>query len=440
MAYLNSTTPQQYYEEGNYNNYQFISLKDIVDQFIVTYIGQDKIINSARRNDVAFHAQRALAELSFDTFKSCKSQEIVVPPSLQMILPQDYVNYTAISWVDSAGIKHRLYPTLGKTSNPTSYYQDSDGDFHIEAKGSITTGSDQLVLNSQYNNVYVGMMIKAPFGGIDSLIVDAISVSNNITTITMSDTATETFSDMPIQFVEADGSLIQNNQTNILTQGNTVGIGDTIITGSSAAAVSGVIVGMHVSSEHFPVGTKVTGVSGAVIFVDEESITGGISEDIGFTLQNYNSTTWNRYKTHVPSENNNDDYEVDNDIYDLNVGQRYGLDPSHAQINGSYYIDCVSGKIHFSSNVSGKTVVLDYISDTLGTDNEMQVHKFAEEAMYKYIAHAILASKANVPEYLVARFKKERFAEVRKAKLRLSNIKLEEITQVLRNKSKWIKH
>ena len=197
---------------------------------------------------------------------------------------------------------------------------------------------------------------------------------------------------------------------------------------------------MHVSSEHFPVGTKVTGVSGAVIFVDEESITGGISEDIGFTLQDYNSTTWNRYKTHVPSENNNDDYEVDNDIYDLNVGQRYGLDPSHAQINGSYYIDCVSGKIHFSSNVSGKTVVLDYISDTLGTDNEMQVHKFAEEAMYKYIAHAILASKANVPEYLVARFKKERFAEVRKAKLRLSNIKLEEITQVLRNKSKWIKH
>ena len=50
----------------------------------------------------------------------------------------------------------------------------------------------------------------------------------------------------------------------------------------------------------------------------------------------------------------------------------------------------------------------------------MQVHKFAEEAMYKWIAHAILASKANIPEYQVARFKKERFAAIRQAKLRLS--------------------
>jgi len=70
----------------------------------------------------------------------------------------------------------------------------------------------------------------------------------------------------------------------------------------------------------------------------------------------------------------------------------------------------------------------------------MVVHKFAEEAMYKYIAHAILATRANTPEYLVMRFKKELFAAKRNAKLRLSNIKLEEITQVMRNKSKQIKH
>ena len=38
------------------------------------------------------------------------------------------------------------------------------------------------------------------------------------------------------------------------------------------------------------------------------------------------------------------------------------------------------------------------------------------------------------------RLKKEKYAEMRKAKLRLSNIKLEEITQILRGKSKWIKH
>jgi hypothetical protein len=46
----------------------------------------------------------------------------------------------------------------------------------------------------------------------------------------------------------------------------------------------------------------------------------------------------------------------------------------------------------------------------------------------------------NIPEYLVARFKKEKFAAVRQAKLRLSNLKLEELTQILRGKSKQIKH
>ena len=70
----------------------------------------------------------------------------------------------------------------------------------------------------------------------------------------------------------------------------------------------------------------------------------------------------------------------------------------------------------------------------------MKVHKFAEEAMYKHIIYAVLSSKIDAPDYIVRRFKKERFAAVRQAKLRLSNIKLEEITQILRGKSKQIKH
>ena len=150
------------------------------------------------------------------------------------------------------------------------------------------------------------------------------------------------------------------------------------------------------------------------------------------------SKTWANYKSTIPSENNNDDYE--NETYWPSSGQRYGLDPQHSQTNGSFYIDCVSGKIHFSSNISGEVVILDYISDSLGTDNEMQVHKFAEEAMYKWILYSILSTRANVQEYIVRRYKKEKFAATRTAKLRLSNLKLEELTQILRGKSKQIKH
>ena len=64
--------------------------------------------------------------------------------------------------------------------------------------------------------------------------------------------------------------------------------------------------------------------------------------------------------------------------------------------------------LHFSSNLSGKLVVLRYISDTLGTVQELQVHKFAEEAMYKWIIYGILSVKWGVPEYIISRFNKEK--------------------------------
>ena len=68
----------------------------------------------------------------------------------------------------------------------------------------------------------------------------------------------------------------------------------------------------------------------------------------------------------------------------------------------------------------------------------MIVHKFAEEAMYKSIAYAILSTRLD-GQALVPRFKKEKFAAIRTAKIRLSNIKSQELIQILRGKSKRIK-
>ena len=289
MGLLDNQTQHAYYGGSSFGTYQFVSLEHIINQFIIAYVGEEKIITKVKRMDVAFHAQRALQELSFDTFKSTKSQEIEVPATLQMVLPQDYVNYVKLTWSDSAGIERILYPAI-KTSNPLDITQGVDG--------SYTT----------------------------------------------------------------DG-------TNLTTDNS--------------------------------------------------------------------SSTWESYKAHT-SNTNTDDYE--DDTHWPNEGVRYGIDPQHSQINGSFYIDELNGKIHFSSSINGKTVTLKYISDSLGTDAEMQVHKFAEEAMYKYIAHAVLATRKDMPEYLVNRFKKEKRAAIRQAKLRLSNIKIEELTQILRGKSKHIKH
>jgi len=129
-----------YYQGNELGNYQFTSLDDIITQFQIAYVGEDKIISKIKRTDVAFHAQRAMQELSFDTFKSIKAYQIDVPSTLVMSLPHDYVNYTKLTWVDSAGIKHPLYPT-SRTSNPFQIRQGDDGDY------LFVEGLEQLVNN-----------------------------------------------------------------------------------------------------------------------------------------------------------------------------------------------------------------------------------------------------------------------------------------------------
>ena len=84
-------------------------------------------------------------------------------------------------------------------------------------------------------------------------------------------------------------------------------------------------------------------------------------------------------------------------------------------------------------------MILKYISDGLGTDGEMIVHKFAEEAMYKSIAYAILSTTVN-GQALAPSFQRQKSTAIRNAKLRLSNLKIEELTQIMRGKSKFIKH
>jgi hypothetical protein len=447
MGLLNQTQ-QNYYSGNDHGNYQFTSLDDIITQFQIAYVGEDKIISKIKRSDIAFFAQRAMQELSFDTFKSCKSQEITVPATLQMILPQDYVNYTKISWVDSAGIKHPLYPT-SRTSNPSfNPLQDSDGDFILQAVGTLDRLLNTIVLDSEYKDILVGMTVTGPYIPSET-IVSATSNDNGITTITITDTAgnivypTHSNTGTTLTFSNTDGSLILPQKSSYIVENLDwdVGLADFKITANSADDIANIEVGMIVSHEYFPIGTVVTNVNDTTIVVNNlptTTVSSNGGEVLFISPDKIDTDTWSNYKSSTPSENNNDDYE--DDIYWPIDGNRYGLDPQHAQVNGSFYIDCVSGKIHFSSNISGKTVILDYISDSLGTDEEMQVHKFAEEAMYKCIAYAILSTRANTEEYIVRRFKKERFAEVRKAKLRLSNIKLEEITQILRGKSKQIKH
>jgi hypothetical protein len=492
MALL-TESQQQYYDGNNFGGYQFVSLEDIINQFIAVYVGEEKIISKARRLDVAFHAQRALAELSFDTFKSIKSQEIELPPTLTMPLPHDYVNYTKLSWSDSAGIKRPLHP-ISDTSNPFKILQNADKSYDFTVPSSVlikngdfpsdttiqtggnpdwfrtiiaATPTDEDIdvvsnaltftqggtaLNGTVTSRAYAVWQQVNVDGIDLLDLSVAGTSAAAATGKGSGTVRVGLSTLP-----HDVTITNPNKPNNPSVNHTDAIFDLFTTSGSSSLVKfndGLATASTKTLENIDVSAHSTVYILVTSFIEnftDSSVAAStnIVDDITLTYDGIvnnlqseeNSTTWTNYKSHDETTNSKvTAYDYDDDIYELNIGQRYGLEPSHSKINGSFYIDNLKGLIHFSSNISGETVILDYISDGLGTEEEMQVHKFAEEAMYKWMAHAILASRSNTPEYLIARFKKERFAAIRQAKLRLSNLKIEDITSILRGKSKWIKH
>ena len=470
---------------GKYGNYQFITLEDIINSFIVAYVGEDKIISKVKRADVAFHAQRSLAELSFDTLKSVKSLELEVPPSLTMPLPQDYVHYTKISCIDASGIKKILYPA-SKTSNPVSYQQETTGELKFETNtwkvniigayfenGALTqsyTGAPgSLTINQAADNIVTDKYVEYGITRSRDSFGNRITSDNDF----VSKTPIPRFKTEVRQTIAAHSSIA--GQRNML-YGKNVSQGGALTNDGMLIQLEvdpgNLAVGMTVFGPGIPDGTTITSLTGTTSatlpgialeitnpqyqqwkLLDPANVTPInpgkpltlvnaelFGKEIIFVDLNKESSTWSKYRSHVSSSTNNSQSDYQDNIYWQNEGGRYGIDPQHAQGNGSYYIDDNTGMIHFGSAVSGKTIVLDYLSDSLGTDSEMRVHKFAEEAMYKCIAYAIMSTRANVQEYIVRRFQKDKFAATRKAKLRLSSLKLEELTQILRGKSKQIKH
>jgi hypothetical protein len=248
-----------------------------------------------------FFAKRSLQEFSYDTLKSIHSQELNVPASLSVILPQDYVNYVRVSFIDQLGVKRIIYPA---------------------------------------NNLTI-----APF-------------------------------ETPIQ-----------DQAGVPTQDN---FGENI-------------------------------------------------EGTSLTVERWKKANDNLINGNIL---NNDEFAAFINIngFNGNWGRQYGLDPQLAQTNGWFNMDEREGKMSFSSNLVGKLIVLEYISDGLAYDSDTKVPKLAEDALYASILYSIISTRSGQQEYLVQRLQKDRRAKLRNAKIRLSNIKLDEIVQVMRGKSKWIKH
>jgi len=134
-----------------------------------------------------------------------------------------------------------------------------------------------------------------------------------------------------------------------------------------------------------------------------------------------------------------------NNLYDsgslYQYGSRFGIDGKIANQNGKFIIDKNLGVIRFSSDVKTKTIVIEYVSDGLSdlAEDEIKVNKLCEKFLYQYIKYEILSNKYGVQEYIVQRAKTEFRAIRNNTKIRMMNIRYDEILQSLRGQTNWIK-
>jgi hypothetical protein len=138
MAYISQ---YQYYENGgaaptdaNWGSYQYVSLYDIVNNFMLIYSGNHNLINNEERFKILFHAKRAIQELNYDAFKEIKVLELSVDDQLRYILPSDYVNWVRIS-VEKNGVLHPLSQNI-QTNWAKEYIQDNTGVILFDIDGN----------------------------------------------------------------------------------------------------------------------------------------------------------------------------------------------------------------------------------------------------------------------------------------------------------------
>lgn len=164
MAYISN---YQYYtnngvipEDANWGSYQYVSLADIVNNFILMYVGNDKLINNVDRWTILFHAKRAIQELNYDALRNIKVLEFEMGDNLKLVMPPDYINYVRISML-RRGVLLELSENRSVMS-ATAYLQDNQGDIVFDSNGNVVVGQSKLDILNQEQQLYTGT---GPYNG-----------------------------------------------------------------------------------------------------------------------------------------------------------------------------------------------------------------------------------------------------------------------------------
>ncbi len=158
MTYINQ---YQYYtnnggapEDANWGSYQYISLQDVVNNFMLMYQGNNELINNINRYQVLFFAKRGIQELNYDAMKEIKILQLDVGSTLRFVLPSDYVNWVRISQFKN-GVLFPLSENI-QTNWSSAYLQDNNSNILFDQDGNALSPQDSEVdLSKGTSGIYL---------------------------------------------------------------------------------------------------------------------------------------------------------------------------------------------------------------------------------------------------------------------------------------------
>lgn len=161
------TNYQYYTDPSKYGGYQYISLDDIVTNFLLMKSGNTSLINNEDRYKVIWHAKRAIQELNYDALKEVKVLQLNVTDTLRFILPTDYVNWVRISMYKDG----RLLPLSEniQTNYSDAYLQDSSGAILFDINGNVLRPENSPIDSDRLDGLTKSIYLneKSPMNGLE---------------------------------------------------------------------------------------------------------------------------------------------------------------------------------------------------------------------------------------------------------------------------------
>jgi hypothetical protein len=172
MGYISQY--EYYTDDANWGSYQYVSLYDIVNNFMLMYTGNHSLINNEERYKILFHAKRAVQELNYDAFKEVKVLELNVCDQLRFVLPSDFVNWVRISLYKD-GYLRPLTENI-QTMSSNAYLQDHNCEILFDENGNILKPEYSTIDYDRLKGTKKSIYLNAgnPFDGQEGWCVDGV--------------------------------------------------------------------------------------------------------------------------------------------------------------------------------------------------------------------------------------------------------------------------